>query len=210
MSQTRVACILVTQADRCVGIFTERDVVKLSARQVAIATLTIADLMTRDVVSLSPTEAADLETVLHCFRHYRIRYLPLLDGQGRPLGLITQTSLLRTLDLSERSTDLQQRNRRLETELAIATATIVDLNQQLEQNRRHSRPLHNLFYDLHHTFSNLRHTIEMLEILLHQFPITPHAATIEPYLQVLKDECANGSRLIEHSDNSHQLVSRSD
>jgi CBS domain-containing protein len=54
---------------------------------------TVADLMTRDVVTLRETD--DLALADTVFRLGRIRHLPVADPQGRLLGLITHRDLLR-------------------------------------------------------------------------------------------------------------------
>ncbi|MBW4418167.1 MAG: PAS domain S-box protein [Myxacorys californica WJT36-NPBG1] len=103
------SCILVVEADQrdparqqLVGIFTEHDVVQLIAKGVDLSKLTIADVMSPDVVTLTlpstcltqihsaqtlPTQT--LLTALSLLRQHQIRHLPVLDEQGNLIGVTT-------------------------------------------------------------------------------------------------------------------------
>mgnify|MGYP001291546446 FL=1 len=53
MAKTRSSCVLVLEQQQLVGIFTERDLVRAISRQEEIAHLTLADLMTENVICIS-------------------------------------------------------------------------------------------------------------------------------------------------------------
>jgi CBS domain-containing protein len=53
----------------------------------------VADLMSRKLVTLFETDA--LEIIEGGMQRYRFRHLPVVDAQGRLVGLVTQRDLLR-------------------------------------------------------------------------------------------------------------------
>ena len=90
-------CVLVMEEGQLVGIFTERDVVRLTAAGIPLGQLTIADLPSREPVTLKQSQAIDIFTALGLFRQHRIRHLPIVDEAGHPLGIVTHDSIRRAL-----------------------------------------------------------------------------------------------------------------
>lgn len=90
-------CVLVMEEGQLVGIFTERDVVRLTAAGIPLSQLTIADLPSREPVTLKQSQAIDIFTALGLFRQHRIRHLPIVDEAGHPLGIVTHDSIRRAL-----------------------------------------------------------------------------------------------------------------
>ncbi|MUG99886.1 PAS domain-containing protein [Scytonema sp. UIC 10036] len=102
LTDVLTSCVLVMEGNQLLGIFTERDVVRLSANGRQIAGETIANVMTRSVVTLRKSEFTDIFAVLNLFQHHGIRHLPITDDNGRAIGLLTHDSLsqlLRSADL---------------------------------------------------------------------------------------------------------------
>lgn len=92
------SCVLI-MADGCLlGIFTERDVVKLIANGRVQEDLTITDVMTRSVISLKATGNQDVFAALNLIREHRIRHLPILDQQDQLLGIVTPRSIREALE----------------------------------------------------------------------------------------------------------------
>ena len=92
----RAAVVIVDDADRLIGIFTERDVLTrvMGAGRVARDTL-LADVMTPDPESLRPDDRI-------CYAINRMhaggfRSLPLVDDAHRPIGIITVNDVVRWL-----------------------------------------------------------------------------------------------------------------
>jgi CBS domain-containing protein len=81
--------VIVDQAGKLEGIFTERDVLRrIVAKGVNAETTTLAEVMTRDV----KTASVDDE-VLTCMRQMsngRFRHLPLVDHAGALQGMVSQ------------------------------------------------------------------------------------------------------------------------
>lgn len=91
------SAVLVVERSRLVGIFTEHDLVKLTAAQTNWRGLLIEEVMSQPVVTLTRTPAQSLLTALSIFREHHIRHLPVLDEQGAILGLISSGSIRKAL-----------------------------------------------------------------------------------------------------------------
>jgi CBS domain-containing protein len=74
------------QGESPVGILSERDIVREAARNEKFFTRTVADLMTRDVITGQPHD--DLLTVAHTMTERRIRHLPVVD-KDRLIGMVS-------------------------------------------------------------------------------------------------------------------------
>ncbi|MBE9180340.1 PAS domain-containing protein [Oculatella sp. LEGE 06141] len=98
MHQSQMACVLVVEQQRLVGLFTEADLVRAIATGTELTNLTIAAVMATQVISLSETEAEDICTVLRHFQAAHISHLPILNSCGYPVGMVTQASILQALD----------------------------------------------------------------------------------------------------------------
>ncbi len=106
MGEARTSCVLVMEAactpldERMLGIFTERDLVTLIAAQKwgdrdrkTLRDIPVVEVMSQPVMTLTQSEAEDIFTVLILLRQHRIRHLPILDGAGKLLGVITPESI---------------------------------------------------------------------------------------------------------------------
>lgn len=96
MASHAISGIVVVEEDRPVGIFTERDAVRLVAAGVDLAALPVSVAMTAPVVTISaaasPTYAIDL------MRDHNVRRLLAVDESGGVAGILTQTDLSRVLE----------------------------------------------------------------------------------------------------------------
>jgi CBS domain-containing protein len=80
------ALVVVDETNRPVGILSERDIVRASARSEAVFGRTVGEIMTRDVIVGTPHD--DLGTVGYTMTERRIRHLPVMD-QGRLCGMVS-------------------------------------------------------------------------------------------------------------------------
>ena len=101
-TQFQHSCVLAIANSEVVGILTERDVVGLISSGRSFKGITLAEIMHQNVITLTFTGSQDIFTALNLFRRYQIRHLPVIDKERRLLGLITHSSLRRSL----RSADL--------------------------------------------------------------------------------------------------------
>lgn len=95
--QRRSSVALVMAGEQLIGIFTERDLVKLAAAAVPLASAKIDDVMTRDVITLQAEADQDIFTARTYFRQHKIRHLPIVDSQRQLLGVITSESIRQAL-----------------------------------------------------------------------------------------------------------------
>jgi PAS domain S-box-containing protein len=94
--EARSSCVLVVENQQLVGIFTERDVVRLSAQQRSLHNLPIRTVMTHPVVTLREATFSDLFLAINLLQQYHIRHLPILDEADRVVGMLTHESLRQT------------------------------------------------------------------------------------------------------------------
>ncbi len=97
VADTAGGCVLVTQGTHLVGVFTQRDIVRLSAAGISLGSLKIANVMTRSAITLQQSPTHDIFTALGLFRQHRIRHLPIINERGQPVGIVTHDSIRRSL-----------------------------------------------------------------------------------------------------------------
>jgi len=73
------ALLVVDEAGQMVGILSERDIIRSFAENAAtLAEHTVAELMTREVISCDETE--DLNDVMELMSERKIRHVPVMSG----------------------------------------------------------------------------------------------------------------------------------
>jgi CBS domain-containing protein len=106
MAEHRIGALLVMQGEKIVGILSERDY----ARKVVLMgrssdTTPVKDIMTADVMYVSPEESN-----MHCMAlmtENRLRHLPVLDKEGKLVGLISIGDLVKDI-ISEQQFVIEQ------------------------------------------------------------------------------------------------------
>jgi PAS domain S-box-containing protein len=83
------SAVLVLVADQLVGIFTERDLVKLTASQQDLQSIKIADVMITDLQTLVLSDHQTVMSALTIFQQYQIRHLPILNANQQLIGIVT-------------------------------------------------------------------------------------------------------------------------
>ena len=134
MQGTRSSCILVIEENKLLGIFTERDVVKLTAMGRDFTGVKIADVMIHPVITLVETSFRDIFAALFLFRRYRIRHLVIVNEEKEVVGIISPESIRQVL----RPTNLLKMRRVSEvmtTQVIHAppTASVLSLAQMMAQ-----------------------------------------------------------------------------
>jgi CBS domain-containing protein len=109
MLERRVGAVVVVDANRVVGIFTERDVLKklaLSGRDPE--KVPVAEVMTTPVETASPQTSPGDALVSMLERHFR--HLPVVDSTGRLRGVLSIRNLLhgQMEELSRKLDSLEQ------------------------------------------------------------------------------------------------------
>jgi CBS domain-containing protein len=91
-----ISCVVVCEDETPVGMISERDIVGLAFEYVSGKGDT--PQLARELMSSSLTTVRDSDSLgdaLGVAEHHRVRHLPVVDGDGRLVGLLTQTDLLR-------------------------------------------------------------------------------------------------------------------
>lgn len=132
MAQNRVGAVLVSEADRLLGIFTERDVLRLLAESSDRSWLDrpIGEMMTANPWTISPR--ATWEQARSMMETLHIRHVPVVD-EGRLVGLVSARDLLdsymeylnrqvelRTQELREANRRLEERDREMQLHMTVA------------------------------------------------------------------------------------------
>jgi CBS domain-containing protein len=82
-----IGAVVVMEDDRPVGIVSERDILKLTARVPdQLAGVRARSLMTIDLVTSTLDD--DLDRVMHLMTNHRVRHLPILSD-GRLVGIVS-------------------------------------------------------------------------------------------------------------------------
>lgn len=89
----RASCALVMKGSELVGIFTQRDIVRLTAIGMNFQGVKVAEVMSSPVIKLIESESQDIFTALSVFRQHGIRHLPVLNSQGELMGVLTPKSI---------------------------------------------------------------------------------------------------------------------
>lgn len=85
MVEAGVGSVAVCEGSRLVGIFTERDVLRLAGERAGLDGLRVGDVMTRDVQTISGDD--DLLAAARLMGQCRIRHLPVVQGDNI-LGIV--------------------------------------------------------------------------------------------------------------------------
>jgi CBS domain-containing protein len=88
MNEHGIGALLVTESDRLVGIFTERDVLRrVVAESRSPEATSVGEVMTSQVVCCSPS--TPVEEVADLMRRRRVRHVPILDHDENLVGLVS-------------------------------------------------------------------------------------------------------------------------
>ena len=95
MNRQRVGSIIVKDAEKVVGVFTERDVLtRIVAAGRDPKTTTVSEVMTADFLSI--TQDTSVEDAMQMMTDKRVRHLPVIDDQ-QLIGLISIGDVTRWL-----------------------------------------------------------------------------------------------------------------
>jgi PAS domain S-box-containing protein len=95
------SCVLVIENKKLLGIVTERDLVKIAARNKNVNHTAIKEVMTTNVITLEQTKFQDIFAGLNLLKKHKIRHLPIVDDQGYPVGLVTHNTIRKALSYSD-------------------------------------------------------------------------------------------------------------
>ena len=99
MNAEHIGALMVLDDSRPVGIFTERDVLRaVVGAQRDPASTSVGDLMTRDLIVVSPD--CTVEEAMRVVTSKRCRHLPVMDGE-KLAGVISSGDLTRWMTRSQ-------------------------------------------------------------------------------------------------------------
>jgi PAS domain S-box-containing protein len=136
LNRERNSCILIVQAGKLVGIFTERDAVKLAACQRDLNSIAIAQVMTKELITLKRSPNQTIFNALSLLHRQRIHHLPILDEQGQLYGLVTPSyirQILQPINLLKLKTVDEMMTK--EIVHAPSTTSILNIAQLMEAHR---------------------------------------------------------------------------
>jgi CBS domain-containing protein len=91
MNDRNVGAVLVLEAERVVGILTERDILRAVANE-QVETARVSGWMTRGPETVEPSDSAAHAASMMI--HGGFRHLPVCEG-GRPVGIVSIRDLMR-------------------------------------------------------------------------------------------------------------------
>lgn len=101
LAEKDIGALLVMDGERVAGIFSERDFARRLAKEdVPSMNTPVADLMTRDVFSVSPAD--NIEQCMQLMTDQHIRHLPVLE-EGQLVGMISIGDVVKQLISHQKS-----------------------------------------------------------------------------------------------------------
>ena len=94
MNENEIGCLIVMRRGKAVGIVTERDLLKrVIAKSKNPKKTQVREIMTKPLIAGQPN--MDLEDATKLMFKMKIKKLPVVESEGRLLGLITLTDVAR-------------------------------------------------------------------------------------------------------------------
>jgi CBS domain-containing protein len=87
MRESRVGCVLVCEAGKLRGIFTERDLLRRVLAERGRLSRPVAEVMTPDPVTVHPKQPIGVAVKLMVEGGYR--HLPVVDENGKAVGILS-------------------------------------------------------------------------------------------------------------------------
>jgi CBS domain-containing protein len=94
MLEEEVGSVAVCEDHRLVGIFTERDVLRLASEGSRFGDVIVGDVMTRRIYAVEPDD--DVLAAAQLMQEKRIRHVPVVQGE-LVLGILGVREVMRTL-----------------------------------------------------------------------------------------------------------------
>ena len=89
-----VGSLPVTEGDRLVGMVTDRDIVtRVVAEGKDAQAATVGEIASKDLVTVDPQQ--DLDEALRLMAKHQVRRLPVVEEDGRLVGILAQADVAR-------------------------------------------------------------------------------------------------------------------
>jgi diguanylate cyclase (GGDEF)-like protein len=93
MGEARLSCVLIVENQKPLGIFTERDVVRVTTSGVSLENMRLSEVITKELITLNVSETSDVFMLSQILRKHHIRHLPILDDHHHLVGVVTPRSI---------------------------------------------------------------------------------------------------------------------
>jgi CBS domain-containing protein len=94
MASEDVGSLPVTEGDRLVGMVTDRDIVtRVVAEGKDAQVATVGEIASKDLVTVDPQQ--DLDEALKLMAQHQVRRLPVVEEDGRVVGILAQADVAR-------------------------------------------------------------------------------------------------------------------
>ncbi|TAN62753.1 MAG: CBS domain-containing protein, partial [Magnetospirillum sp.] len=177
LSRSDVSCVVMAGSDGTCGIITERDVVRLLRDGVDPVVTAVMAVMTAPVVTVA--REASLLDASEMLSVRRIRRVVVVDGDGRPVGILTQHEIVKGLE--------SEYIGHLEGVVAEKNQALDDLNEVRQILEEQSRLLRRTLDELSVAHAELR---EFTKIAAHD--LQEPLRTVLINCQLLERECGDG------------------
>ena len=97
MKQEDAGVVPIVDGNRVVGVLTDRDIaIKVVAEGKDPKSAKVTDIASRDLVTVDPQQ--DLDEALRLMARHQVRRLPVVEEDGRLVGILAQADVARTGD----------------------------------------------------------------------------------------------------------------
>ncbi|WP_339394153.1 PAS domain S-box protein [Nostoc sp. UHCC 0870] len=90
----KTSCVLVVEAEKVLGILTERDIFRLAGSNIDFSEVKMAEVMAQPVIKMKLSHFQDILKALSVLHNHQIGHLPIVDDDERLVGVVTANSLL--------------------------------------------------------------------------------------------------------------------
>ncbi|WP_271254941.1 PAS domain S-box protein [Pseudanabaena sp. Chao 1811] len=134
MSQTQSSCVLAMEGETLLGILTEQDIVQLCAAGRNLGEIKVVEVMQSSPITIGRSQCQHTDEIIALFHRHQLKYLPVLDNKGFPVGLITSEKLLKAIAQESLRRQLsEQKNQRLHEKII---SKIIQKNRELRQTEQ--------------------------------------------------------------------------
>lgn len=131
MQETRTDYILVVETQRLLGVVTEQTLLGVAASASSVEETTLAAVTPSERMILKVAELGNTQAIAQKMQQSQIYHLPVVNDAGQLLGVVTHSSLLRTMSLaSGEASDKQHSNRRATKSTRFQASSTIPYNSQ--------------------------------------------------------------------------------
>jgi signal transduction histidine kinase/CBS domain-containing protein len=123
------SCALVVENSQLIGIFTTKDALRAIAKTDDWRSINVGEVMTQKVITIAQIDLRDIVSISNLMRQKHIHYLPVLDQNNHPIGMITEDSIYRIFNLVEIYTAISEDRSQLMNEMPTLASDVSECQQ---------------------------------------------------------------------------------